>query len=331
MDGHANVRDLHHDRGQCHEVHQLDVEFVLPAYNEEDELAWSVLTLTGWLRVHANYRWQVTIADNASTDGTLGIARRLSRDDPARVVVVHLSEKGRGRALRQVWASSRARVVAYMDVDLSCDLSAIEPLVRPLLDGRADVSCGSRLLPQSKVTRCLKREIISRCYNHLLRRSFRGNGYAVRDAQCGFKAMRGEVARVLMPCVTDNDWFFDTELLVAASAAGLVIDQFPVTWREDPGTTVDVMRTVREDLEGIRRMHAKLRAGTLPLGSIAAASDMRQVMVGEQWAVEEHPMAGGRPTASGRLVAGATPPRRRTYVSAGVRTGMTNGAEATAR
>lgn len=237
-----------------------DVEFVLPAYNEEEEIGLAISTLARWLYRNASWTWRVTVADNASTDGTVAVATRAALADPTHVGVTHLDEKGRGRALRRTWLASDAKVVAYMDVDLSTGLDALPALVGPLLADEADLAVGSRLMRGSHVQRCLKREFISRCYNLLLNLSF---GYHVHDAQCGFKAMRADVARAILPSVENNNWFFDTELLVVSHEAGLRLREVPVEWREDPGTTVDIPKTVAEDLAGIRRVRRRQREGAL--------------------------------------------------------------------
>src|SRR5262245_19097331 len=184
------------------------VDVVVPVYNEEQALEQSVTRLHDYLTTTFPFRWQITIADNASTDGTWLRAVRLARDLP-HVRARHLDEKGRGRALRAAWGSSDAAVVAYMDVDLSTDLAALLPLV----SGHSDVAIGSRLTPDSSVARYPKREFVSRSYNLLLRTLF---ATRVRDAQCGFKAVRADVVRRLLPAVRDDGWFFDTELLLLA-------------------------------------------------------------------------------------------------------------------
>jgi putative flippase GtrA len=163
--------------------------------------------------------------------------------------------------LRAAWLASDAGVVAYMDVDLSTDLDALVPLVAPLLSGHSDVSIGSRLAPGSRVVRGPKREFISRSYNHLLRAVL---GVRFRDAQCGFKAVRRDVARVLLPLVEDDGWFFDTELLVLAERAGLRIHEVAVDWVDDPDSRVDIAATATEDLRGVWRLLRTHREVTLP-------------------------------------------------------------------
>lgn len=226
------------------------VEVIVPVYNEERDLAASILRLDRFLAATFPYRYQVVIADNASTDSTLEIATRIAqRHDHVRVV--HLDAKGRGRALKQVWRESQADVVAYMDVDLSTDLKALLPLVAPLISGHSDVAIGTRLSRSSRVVRGPKREFISRCYNIILRTSL---GASFSDAQCGFKAMRRDVAERLLPLVADNNWFFDTELLVLAERSGLRIHEVPVDWVDDPSSSVDIVATALEDLKGVARL-----------------------------------------------------------------------------
>lgn len=242
------------------------LDLVVPVYNEQTDLEPCVRRLEEHLAAHFPYPYRITIADNASTDRTLAIARSLERDIPT-VRVCHLTQKGRGRALHTTWLASDAEVLAYTDVDLSTDLAALLPLVAPLLSGHSDLAIGSRLTRSSRVVRGPKREVISRCYNLLLRGTL-GAGFS--DAQCGFKAVRRDVALSLLPLVEDTGWFFDTELLVLAERAGLRIHEVPVDWVDDPDSRVDVVATACEDLRGIARLARALLTGRLPLAQVRA-------------------------------------------------------------
>ncbi|MET9922008.1 glycosyltransferase [Streptomyces sp. NPDC006435] len=235
---------------------------VIPVFNEERDLEPSVRRLHAHLCETFPYPFRITIADNASTDSTPRIAARLA-DELPEAQWLRLAEKGRGRALRTAWSLSSAPVLAYMDVDLSTELTALLPLVAPLLSGHSDIAIGTRLAPGSRVVRGPKREITSRCYNVLLR-----SVLAVRfsDAQCGFKAVRRDVAEQLLPLVQDSEWFFDTELLVIAERAGLRIHEVPVDWVDDPDTRVDILATALADLRGVARIGGALARGTLPPG-----------------------------------------------------------------
>ncbi|ROS39354.1 bifunctional glycosyltransferase family 2/GtrA family protein [Amycolatopsis thermoflava] len=242
----------------------LDV--VIPVYNEETDLEPCIRRLHAHLTTSLPYRFRITVADNASTDTTLQVAERLAREF-AEVEVRHLDLKGRGRALNAVWSTSDAAVVAYMDVDLSTDLAALAPLVAPLISGHSDVAIGSRLARGARVVRGPKREFISRCYNLILRGALAAK---FTDAQCGFKAIRSDVARQLLPLVEDTGWFFDTELLVLAERAGLRIHEVPVDWVDDPDSSVDIVATATADLKGVARMLRAFAKGTLPISDLRA-------------------------------------------------------------
>lgn len=240
------------------------LDIVVPVFNEERDLGPCVRRLYAHLAGSFPYRFRITIANNASTDGTAEIADELARAIPE-VTAVHLAEKGRGRALHQVWSASDASVLAYLDVDLSTDLNALSPLIAPLLSGHSDVAIGSRLARGSRVVRGPKREIISRCYNLILR-----GALATRfsDAQCGFKAIRADVAAKLLPHVADTGWFFDTELLVLSERAGLRIHEVPVDWVDDPDSRVDIMSTAVADLKGIWRLTRGFASGRIPVAEL---------------------------------------------------------------
>ncbi|CAN5216009.1 bifunctional glycosyltransferase family 2/GtrA family protein [soil metagenome] len=250
----------------AHSSDTLVLDVAVPVYNEQADLERSIRTLHRYLTEHFDSSWRITIADNASTDDTAAIADRLAVELPE-VTATHLVEKGRGRALKKVWLESPAEVVAYVDVDLSTGLDALLPLVAPLLSGHSDVAIGTRLARSSRVVRGAKREFISRSYNLLLR-----GAMSVRfsDAQCGFKAVRRDVAQQLLPLVEDDGWFFDTELLIIAERSGLRIHEVPVDWIDDPQSTVQIGSTAREDVKGMMRVGRSIMSGKVPIEQIYA-------------------------------------------------------------
>ncbi|HWE66892.1 MAG TPA: dolichyl-phosphate beta-glucosyltransferase [Acidimicrobiales bacterium] len=228
----------------------LDVEIVVPVYNEAPHLAERVTELRRFLDQSFPFRAVVTVVDNASTDGTFAVATQLAETTPG-VAALYVPRKGRGHALRTAWSTSTAPVVAYMDVDLSTSLSALLPLVAPLLSGHRDVAIGTRLARGAHVVRGTKRELISRAYNLLLKLFLRGR---FSDAQCGFKALRREAALQILPLVQDEEWFFDTELLITAERLGLRISEVPVDWVDDPDSRVRIVQTALNDLRGVWRI-----------------------------------------------------------------------------
>ncbi|MCE5288574.1 MAG: bifunctional glycosyltransferase family 2/GtrA family protein [Nocardiaceae bacterium] len=274
VSGPTEPAELGDDRKQWGTLPVLDV--VIPVYNEQSDLEPCVRRLHEYLRHEVPYPARITIADNASTDGTLFVARRLKAEFD-NVEVVHLEMKGRGRALRAAWLASPAKVVAYMDVDLSTGLDALMPLVAPLISGHSDVAIGTRLNRRSRVVRGPKREFISRGYNLLLHTALQAR---FSDAQCGFKAVRSDVVRELLPLIEDGEWFFDTELLVLAERAGLRIHEVPVDWVDDPDSRVDIGDTIKKDLRGVWRLSKALLTGRLPIAKLRAAMGREPLVAG---------------------------------------------------
>ena len=248
------------------------VDIVVPVHNEEADLEPNVRRLHAYLTHAFPVRARITIADNASTDRTWERAVALAASLPG-VRAVRLDVKGRGHALRAAWSDSDAPVVAYMDVDLSTDLAALLPLVAPLLSGHSDIAIGTRLSRHARVVRGPKRELISRAYNALLHSVLRTR---FSDAQCGFKAVRADRVRLLLPQIEDNGWFFDTELLVLAERAGLRIHEVPVDWTDDPDSRVDVVATALSDLRGVARL---MRGQLVRFASIGVVSTVAYLLL----------------------------------------------------
>jgi glycosyltransferase involved in cell wall biosynthesis len=232
------------------------VDIVIPVYNEERDLPKSINKLTQFLKAHLNNPWRIVIADNASTDGTHAVSECLCRDYPG-VEYLYLPQKGRGRALRAAWLVSTADIVSYMDADLSTDPAHFPQLIKALESGY-HLAVGSRLSKESQVTRSFKREFISRSYNLMIKSLF---FTSFPDAQCGFKALTRQAAQAIVPEVQNNNWFFDTELLIIAAKSGYRIKSVPVNWVDDPDSTVKVLGTATEDIKGLLR----LRFGGVPM------------------------------------------------------------------
>lgn len=231
------------------------VDIIIPVYNEERDLPSSISKLTGFLAANLLNPWRVVIADNASTDATRSVSEKLCREHPG-VDYLYLPQKGRGRALRKAWLDSAADFVGYMDVDLSTDVGHFPQLIEALESGY-DIAVGSRLSKESQVIRSFKREFISRSYNLMIKGLF-FTGFP--DAQCGFKVLTRQAAQAIVPHIQNNNWFFDTELLIIAAKRGYRIKSVPVKWVDDPDSTVKVLGTATEDIKGLLR----LRFGGVP-------------------------------------------------------------------
>jgi glycosyltransferase involved in cell wall biosynthesis len=176
--------------------------------------------LHAYLKHEFPFSARITIADGASTDGTLKIASQLAADFPD-LRILRINENGRGRALAAAWLTSDAGVLAQMEVGLTSGLSGLLPLVAPIVSGYSDVSIGGPSAPRDRKGR----EAIGRFYGRLLRLTL---GVHFQGAQYRIRALSADVARRILPTVGNRDWLFDTELLVRAERAGLRIHELRV-------------------------------------------------------------------------------------------------------
>jgi glycosyltransferase involved in cell wall biosynthesis len=231
---------------------KISVEITIPVYNEEKELEKNILILHDFCQKNLkNYDWNITIADNASSDNTPILASALEKKYP-QISNFRLEQKGRGRAVKRVWTESGKDVCVYMDLDLSTDLIHLPNILKKLCDGY-DIAVGSRLAKGARVEgRTFLRELTSRALNFFFIQFFFHTHFT--DAQCGFKGVTKNIVRNLIPKIKDNDWFFDGELLIVAEKSGYKIYEEPVHWVDNPGSTVRLISTIWGDLMSIKRL-----------------------------------------------------------------------------
>ena len=215
-------------------MNEIEVSAALPDYNDRAALEVAIPRSLEALEEIAPGAFEVIIAEDGSSDGSTEFAREYAARDP-RVRLMHSDERlGRGRALNRVFAGAKGSIVCYYDVDLATDIQHLTELIGAIREGY-DIATGSRLLPESDITRSGDREIASRGYNMLVRTVL---GSPLHDHQCGLKGFRRDRLLALLPSVRADHWFWDTEVLVRAQKNGYRIREFPVRWRQGPGTTV---------------------------------------------------------------------------------------------
>jgi len=229
------------------------IDVIIPVYNEQDCLERNILALHNYLDKMSDFSWNIIIADNASTDKTPQIAKELSSKHE-NILHSHIPMKGKGRALRNAFLQSNADIVCFMDADLSTDLHFLKLLIEGLSRGY-DISVGSRVLQASLTERGTIRKMISRACNLLIKCLFSSS---FSDAPCGFKALKTDVAKKLVPLVKNNNWFFDTELLLLAEYNKYRIFEIPIQWKENPKTKVNIKKTALEYLAGLIRLRCSI-------------------------------------------------------------------------
>lgn len=225
----------------------------IPVYNEEKILEKNILKLKKFLDLNFKYSYTIEIVDNASTDKTQSISKKLSR--LKNINYLRLSEKGKGLAIKQSWNKAKEySVLSFMDCDLATDLKQFPELIDSIIVDNYDLSIGSRYEKNSKTKRTVKRWIISRCYNLLLRVFLK---IKVKDTQCGFKAIKKTKYDLIKNKLEDNKFFIDTEIIYYASKKKYKIKSVPVKWKESKTTTVNIFGSSVSFIKNIFKLYFK--------------------------------------------------------------------------
>ena len=234
------------------------IDIVIPVLNESQTLKAQISKLEKFLEVQDEFKfaYQLTIADNGSSDSTLEIANGLAAE-LQNIRVVSVGERGVGLALKTAWRSSECDYVGYMDLDFSTNLHHLIDVERLLLKNN-DCVFGSRLLPKSIVTgRSFKRGITSRVFNATIRMVFHSS---LSDGMCGFKFLKRKILQDIIQIGADcNGWFFCTELTVAAQLTGLKIFEIPVTWQDDAESKVRIPSLTFEYIKDILKFKKRIK------------------------------------------------------------------------
>ena len=232
------------------------IDIVVPLYNEEKELAKSVETMIDFLSVtRFPYPYKITLANNESTDGSWRICQELARIYPL-VRALDVGGKGKGLAIRTAWSKSDADVLAFMDVDLSSDLSFFKVLIEPVYSGVADIAIGNRLGKSSSIiSRKAMRKAASHIYNFAARAILRTS---FDDHQCGFKAMRKDKFDIISNSLTERGFFFDTELLAISLRKGFKVVPIDIVWRDSEDSKVALFSDSMKMFLDLLRLRGRL-------------------------------------------------------------------------
>jgi glycosyltransferase involved in cell wall biosynthesis len=237
------------------------LSIVIPAYNEGDRLAKSLLTILDYLSQHAPEA-ELIVVDDGSRDKTAATARQVLADS-ARIrtsVISYQSNLGKGRAVRLGLLASRGDIALFSDADLSTPITELPKLVDPIANNECDVTFGSRALDRSLigVHQRWRREQAGRIFNLVVRLA---TGLPFWDTQCGFKAFRMSVCRPLIEGATIDRFGFDVELLYLAYRAGLRLREVPVRWDHYEGSKVNVMSDSFKMLSEVGIIRQQARRG----------------------------------------------------------------------
>ena len=229
----------------------MDIEITIPVYNEEELLEKNIKILFSFLK-DFNFRYNVTIAENGSTDRTLEIAKKLSKKYK-HLKTIHIKKPGKGNAIKQSWKKSKAELLCFMDADLSTDLVHLKGMVSLLK--KYDLVIGSRLSRKSKTKRRLFRTILSITYNTIAKLYL---GVKAQDLLCGFKGIKRKVFLNLVNKTKNNYLFFDTELIAWAEKKKYKIKEISVKWIERKESKVKIGLTTLGYLRELSCLKKKL-------------------------------------------------------------------------
>lgn len=240
----------------------LDLTIIVPAFNEAHRLPggmerFEAAAAEGAVDVK---RTEVVVVDDGSTDTTTRTAHSLLAHLPHHRVVSLPVNQGKGAAVRTGVAVARGAHTAFMDADMAIDPRAVPELVRGLRTH--DAAIGSRALPESMVDGTYAvRAVMGRLFNWMVTT---GTGLGLHDTQCGFKAFRTPVARLLFHLVSIDRFAFDVEVLARARRLGLRVTEVPVQWKHVPGSTIHPL----EDSVGMLVDVYRSRLGFLPAPAV---------------------------------------------------------------
>lgn len=239
----------------------MTIDFCLPVRNEEKILENNLLKLRDYLVLqNYSFNWQIVVILNNCDDNSENIIRNLVSKNSNQFKCLSISPEGKGGALKYYFRLSQADILVFMDIDLAVSLENLTALIHPLINGQSDLVCGSRLLKNSKVERSFFRSFSSLIYNFLSRQFLNHN---FRDLQCGFKAFKKEVFSKIQFYLKDDQWFFDTELIILANFFQFRIKEIPVDWTENRYaqrvSKVSVYKNTWGFIKNLINLHLRIR------------------------------------------------------------------------
>jgi len=218
------------------------LSIVIPAYNEEKRITKTLLAVHVYL-IAQKYEYEILVVDDGSTDKTVQVVSDLKL--PHLQILSNPQNHGKGFVVRQGLLAATGQYRLFMDADNATPINEVEKLLAEI--ETHDLVIGSRrggsiLLPQP-----LHRRILGKLYS-LLVKTITGL-YNISDTQCGFKLLRADVARNVLPKCRANGWSFDVEILKVAKLHGYSIKEVPVAWSDGKDTKMKLTGMVNAVFE----------------------------------------------------------------------------------
>jgi len=214
-----------------------ELSVVIPAYNEAERLGPSLDRALDYLETRGA-SFEVLVVDDGSADATGEVAAAYAGRNVRLLTLPR--NRGKGAALRAGVLASGGDRVLLSDADFSTPIEELPKLERRLAD--ADLVLGSRAAPGADVRerQPIYRELMGKTFNRLIRLlGVRG----LRDTQCGFKLVRGEVGRQLFAAMEIDGFAYDVEMVWLAQRRGYRVVEVGVVWVNSAASKVDPIRS----------------------------------------------------------------------------------------
>ncbi|TSC94257.1 MAG: glycosyl transferase family 2 [Parcubacteria group bacterium Licking1014_1] len=219
-------------------MNQKSYAIVIPVLNEEKRIEESVLELENFISSQLkNYQIKIIISDGKSADKTIEIVKKLQKNF-ANLYLKEIGRKGKGFQLKKTFSEEKADFFIQIDIDMATPLKYMKELIFWLENDYAMV-IGSRFKKESKAKRSIHRKILGLGYSSLVRLFFKTS---IMDYQCGFKGFNAKTIKPILPEIKNNEWIFDTELILRGLKKGLRIKEIPVEWEEKPGSKINILK-----------------------------------------------------------------------------------------
>jgi dolichyl-phosphate beta-glucosyltransferase len=244
------------DRGAAIEHNNPLLTIIVPAYNEERRLPETLPQVVAFAEAQG-YPVEVLVVDNASTDHTPDIARKIAAKHPC-VSLLYQPIQGKGAAVRKGMLAGQGTHLFMCDADLAMPIEEVSKFLPPTLSDY-DVAIASREAPGAvRYAEPGYRHLMGRVFNFLVRLLAVPG---IQDTQCGFKCFHREVAHDVLSVQTIDGWAFDVELLHIAQRRGYRIVEVPIHWYYGEGSRLSPLRDSWNMLREVLRIRRNGEAG----------------------------------------------------------------------
>jgi dolichyl-phosphate beta-glucosyltransferase len=233
-----------------------DLTVIIPAYNEEKRLPWTLAQLAVFL-TEWGVDYRILVVDDGSTDRTAALTRDLG---PQCSTLRLTPQGGKGRAVRAAMLRATGRILAFTDADLPFKLTALRQAYHWLDRGTCQVVFGARDIEgaENLARRRLPRRLATFIFREIVRRLISSQ---VTDTQCGLKLFSRRAALEIFSRCTIDGFAFDAEVVMLAERLGLPFRRVPVTLVNEFSSTLSLRRNVWPMLCDVMRVRMRDRVG----------------------------------------------------------------------